>query len=81
MSTVSPMTPPAQPTGKVLTITDGQGQDQQGNWVKGRQVTYQLTTGQTGTVFIPGAQFNVDAVRAAITTDAQKVADVANLTF
>jgi hypothetical protein len=78
--TPSPV-PPAQPTGRVVTVTDAQGQNSQGQWVKGRQVTYQLVSGQTGTVFVPGAEFSVDAVRAAIQADASKLADVVNLTF
>lgn len=65
---------------KVLNISDGQGPNPAGGFVKGRNVTYQLSTGHTGTVFIPMDSFNEDAVRAAIATDAANVARVANLT-
>jgi hypothetical protein len=81
MSNISPMTPAAQPSGRVMSVMDGQGQNAQNQWVRGKQVTYQLTTGQTGTVFIPDSDFNVDGVRAALAAAAQKLADVSNLTF
>lgn len=71
----------AQPTGRVISITDMTSQDGTGAWVKGRSVTYQLTSGHTGTVFVPLSTFSVDAVRAAVQADAQKLADVANLSF
>jgi hypothetical protein len=78
------MQPPGQPvqaTGKVISVVDGTGQDAQGNWAQGRRVTYQLSSGHTGTVFVPLAAFSAESVRAAIAADAQKLADVANLTF
>jgi hypothetical protein len=80
------MTPPspagaAVATGRVVSVADGQGQNAQGTWTKGKNVTYQLTSGQTGTVFIPADVFSVESVTAAVKAEAQKLADVANLTF
>ena len=56
------------------------GQDPSGKAARGRRVTYQLFSGQTGSVFVPDGSFNPDTVRAAIAADAQNVAAVANLT-
>lgn len=64
---------------KVISITDATGPDPMGGFTKGRNVTYQLSTGHTGTVFIPLNSFNADAVKAAIANDARTIAQVAGL--
>jgi len=69
------------PAGKVITVVDGRGQDPSGTFVVGKQVTYQLSSGQTGTVFVPGAQVSADAIRAAVTADAAELAKALNITF
>ena len=46
----------------------------------GKVVTYQLSTGQQGTVFIPDAQFNPDGVKAAIGPIAENLAAILGLT-
>ena len=72
---------PAGVSGRVVSVTDTRGQDPSGNWVPGRNVTYQLSTGNTGTVFVPLSTFGVESVSAAIAADAQKLAAVASLKF
>ena len=59
----------------IETATDGTGRA-----VRGRRVTYQLQSGQSGQVFVPETSFGPDTVKAAIDADAQNVAAVANLT-
>jgi hypothetical protein len=81
MSNASVPRPPVAASGQVTNVQAGQGQNDQGQWVKGKNVTYQLSGGQTGTVFIPDSMFNPDMVKAAVRADAQKLADVHNLTF
>lgn len=51
---------------KVVNVTESTGQDSTGRFVSGKQVTYQLKSGLSGTVFIPDASFNEDTVRAAL---------------
>lgn len=72
---------PAGISGRVVNVTDAKGQDPSGNWVPGRNVTYQLSTGHTGTVFVPLSTFGVESVSAAIAADAQKLAAVASIRF
>jgi hypothetical protein len=81
MSASQSASAPASPTGRVINIADARDRDATGNFVTGKNVTYQLATGQTATVFVPGATFSEDAVRAAVTADAATLAKVANLTF
>lgn len=65
---------------KVLQVTDGQGQDATGRFVNGKNVTYQLSAGQTGTVFVPASQFDPDTVKSMVAAAAGNLAQVANLT-
>lgn len=51
---------------KVIDVTDNTGQDSTGRFTAGKQVTFQLKSGLSGTVFVPLANFNEDVVRAAI---------------
>ena len=72
--------PPSQPVRwRVLNAIDGTGQDAGGRYVVGKNVTYQLESGQTGTVFIAGTSFTPEQVSAAIRAEAQNLADVLNL--
>jgi hypothetical protein len=64
----------------VTTQQLSSGQDANGNFVRGRNITYQLADGTTGMVFVPNTSYTPDAVKAAITEDAAKVAGVAGLT-
>lgn len=54
--------------------------DATGQPVQGKVVTFQLSTGQTGTVFVPDAQFSTDGVKAAIQPVADNLDAVLNLT-
>ena len=55
-------------------------QDATGRFTKGWEVTYQLDTGHTGTVFVPGDVLNQDQVKAAINQSANALYGVVNLT-
>jgi hypothetical protein len=72
---------PVAASGRVTQVTAGQGQNEQGQWVRGQNVTFMLASGQTGTVFVPDSMFNPDMVRAAVTAAAANLAAVHNLTF
>lgn len=56
-----------------------QGQDSGGRFVPGWEVTYTIDSGHSGTVFVPGAVPNQDAVKAAIVQSAQALHGVVNL--
>lgn len=71
------------PAWKVIQVQDATGPDGTGNFVKGRNVTYQLVSGGTGTVFVPGTQTGSptpDQVRAAIAAEADNHNAILNLT-
>ena len=68
------------PAWRVINIAEATGPDPTGRYVTGRNVTYQMKSGYTGTVFVAAANFNRDSVAAAIAADAQNLDDVANLT-
>ena len=55
-------------------------QDTSGKAVRGYQVTFQLSTGQTGEVFIPGTAFVPDQAKVAISAAAANLAAIVNLT-
>lgn len=81
MSNTPSNQPAVMPTGTVVSVQDGQGQNDQGSWVRGKNVTFQLSSGPTGTVFVPDSQFNPDMVKAMVQDAAQRLAAVHNLTF
>jgi hypothetical protein len=62
-------------TGAVQTTA----QASNGQYAKGWEVTYQLGSGHVGSVFLPGADLNPDAVKAAVAAAATKLASVINL--
>lgn len=61
---------------KVVNITETTGQDGTGRFVAGKQVTYQLKTGLSGSIFVPDATFTEDAVRALLTAAAANLYSV-----
>lgn len=65
---------------KVVSQVPTTGQDSNGQFVRGRNVNYQLADGTTGSVFVPNASYTPDAVKAAIAADAATVAAIAGLT-
>jgi hypothetical protein len=71
----------AGPSGKIVTVVDGSGQDATGRYTTGKNVTYQLSSGPSGTVFIPNNSFNEDFVKAAVTADAARLHAVSQITF
>jgi hypothetical protein len=71
----------AGPAGKVVNIIDATGQDSTGRYVTGKNVTYQLKSGLSGTVFVPNSLFNEDAVRAAVMADAARLHAASQITF
>lgn len=64
-------------TGQIIeqTRTGQTGQPQ-----RGKVITFQLSTGQQGTVFVPDAQFTPDGVKAAIQPIAENLDSVYNVT-
>jgi hypothetical protein len=71
------------PDGGTWHVTQAQqtvGNDQTGKAVKGMLVTYQLASGQAGTVFVPGDQPTPDTVTAAVSAAAANLAGILNLT-
>lgn len=64
---------------KVLSVSDGTGPDPTGRYVNGKTVTYQLKSGHTGTVFVPGADANPEAAAALIRQAAANLDAIANL--
>ena len=67
------------PTWTVTDVTETTAQDNTGRFAKGKQVTFQLASGQVGTVFLPDASFTPDTVKAAIRTAAANLHAVVNL--
>jgi hypothetical protein len=53
--------------------------DDAGAFVPGVTITFQLQGGQTGSVFVPNARYNVENVRAAVNARAGAMAAVAKL--
>lgn len=70
---------PGGPSWRVIAVADGTGQDATGRFTTGRNVTYQLSTGPTGTVFIPSSAMTEETVAAAIQADAAVLHNIANL--
>lgn len=68
------------PRWKVTGQQTASGQDTNGSFVRGRNITYQLADGTTGSVFVPNSSYTPEAVKAAIAADADKVAAVSMLT-
>lgn len=68
------------PKWKVTQQQTASGQDANGSFVRGRNITYQLADGTTGVVFVANTSYTPEAVKAAIAADAEKVAAVAQLT-
>ena len=69
-----------QPIGWTVTAqTETMRQDARNQLVRGMLVTFQLTNGQQGSVFVPDTQYNAEAVRAAIRDRAQHMLNVSNL--
>ena len=70
----------SDPQWKVTAQQTATGQDSNGSFVRGRNITYQLADGTSGSVFVPNSNYTPDAVKAAIAADAEKVQAVAQLT-
>lgn len=68
------------PKWKITGQPQASGPDGNGGFTRGRNVTYQLADGTTGTVFVPNANLTPDFVKAAIDDDAARVAAIAQLT-
>jgi len=81
MSTSAANQAAASGGGRVVSVVDDRGRDASGNFVVGKTVTYQLGSGQTGSVFVPGSPVSADAIRAAVTADAAELAKALNITF
>jgi hypothetical protein len=64
---------------QVISVVDGSGQDTTGRYVQGKTVTYQLKSGHTGTVFVPGTNATPDAVAGLIRQAAANLNAIASL--
>lgn len=78
---MSPATTPAANPGQwsIIKTEPTVGTDVTGKAARGYRVYYQLSTGQTGSVFVAEDSFSPDAVKAAVTADAQTLAAIYNL--
>lgn len=65
---------------RVIGTVPATGRDSSNQFVAGWNVTYQLSSGPTGNVFVAKAGYTRDALRAAIAADAATLDDIANLT-
>lgn len=77
------MFPPGTPAvarWRIINITPTQGQDSSGRFVNGKNVTYQLTSGQSDTVFVPNGSDTVEYVKAVVQAAADNLAALHNLT-
>jgi hypothetical protein len=66
-------------TWQVISQQEVTGQDGNGDYVQGVRVTFQLSTGTTGSVFIPDRLYNEQVVADRITMAAIRMANVDNL--
>jgi hypothetical protein len=64
----------------IVSQTQASGQDDNGSYVRGRNVTWKDAAGNTGTVFVPTANLTEDYVRAKVDADVASVAAIAKLT-
>lgn len=55
-------------------------QDQTGNYVSGWRIYFTMTSGTTGSVFIPQTIYTADNVKAAIQTQVAEMMNVEGLT-
>lgn len=77
-------TPQGQPAGQPVTWTVGVqmvtvGPDKAGKMVNGYEVPFTLSTGHTDSVFVAGADYNIDNIRAAIQVKAEQIVAVSRL--
>lgn len=56
------------------------GADKTGKMVNGYEIPFTLSDGHTDSVFVAGADYNVDNVKAAITARAEQLVAVSRLT-
>jgi hypothetical protein len=75
-----PAATPAESRWRIISIMPGQGQDATGRYTSGKQVTYQLSTGQSGTLFVPDGQDTIEYVKAVVQAAADNLAALHNLT-
>jgi hypothetical protein len=60
----------------ILTTTEDTGPDASGNYVTGRTITFQIATGDVGTVWVPLAGLTTASVAAAINAYAEALAAI-----
>lgn len=66
-------------TWKVINAAQTTGQDATGRYAPGWEVTYQIPSGHTGTVFVAGAVPNPDMVKAAVSAAATNLSTVVSM--
>lgn len=71
------------PSGVTVKVTGVslpfRGQDSTGQYQQGRNVTYQLSTGQAGQIFVPDSQLSPDTVKQLVMTDAQNLNAISSI--
>jgi hypothetical protein len=68
------------PGWRVTQVVNTTAADATGKYTTGKQVSFVLDSGVTGTIFAPDGQDNPAAVKAAIMAEAAKLDQIANLT-
>lgn len=63
----------------VTSQQESMGQDASGRYVSGVNVSYTTNGGLSGTIFIPDAQYNAEAVKARIEARLRAMTDVHTL--
>jgi hypothetical protein len=69
------------PAWRVTAVNQTTGQDSTGRYTQGKEVSFTLASGVSGTVFVPDNMFNPDAVKAAIMAEAANLHQVSNLSY
>lgn len=71
---------PASNRWRIINVTPGSGAGNDGRFTNGKNVTYQLSTGQSGTIFVPDGSDTVEYVKAVVQAAADNLAALHNLT-
>jgi hypothetical protein len=69
------------PAWSVTSVISTTGQDGTGRYSQGKNVTFTLASGVTGSVFVPDNLFTPDQVKQAIMAEADKLHQVSQLSY
>lgn len=81
MTMQKPSGPPQNqyPRWRIVGQREANRQDEQGRYVAGVIITFQMADGTAGSVFVPQSQYNADNVRNLINTRAAVMESVTGL--